>query len=148
MTQNQTSKKSFTLFEILIVLGIVITIFALSAMFYRSHQIQAQLESNTAEIVQILRKAQHLTILGKDNKQYGVRFESDKYILFTNTYNEQYDLPTTLEIKNITLDGNETKFQKPYGIPDNTGSLEIHSDSGLSRKITINETGTVQWEPL
>lgn len=151
---QSNSRKSFTLIEILAVLGIAIVIFALTAVFYRSHQIQAQIESHTAEMIQTLRKAQYSTILGKNNEQYGIHFESNKYILFANTYDpldendEEYDLPTTIRITNITIAGNEIKFRKPYGIPDKTGGLEIHTDSGLAKKITINEAGTVQWEPL
>ncbi len=145
--------KAFTLIEVMVVVALTVTIFSTVVIAYQSNQTQAQLEAATSEIIQTLRQAQYLTILGKDEANFGIHVELNKYVFFKNTYNptnvdnENYDLPPTLEITNINLSGSsEIIFSRPKGVPNVFGTFKIKAVNGQERTIKINEVGTTQWE--
>lgn len=145
--------KSFTLIEVMVVVALTVTLFSTVVIAYQSTQTQAQLEATTSEIMQNLRQAQYLTLLGKDEAIFGLHVELKKYVFFKNTYlaenttNEKYELPPTLAITNISLSGlNEITFSRPKGIPNVFGTFKIKAVNGQEKTIKINEVGMVQWE--
>jgi len=147
-------KKGFTLIETLIVIAIIGILAVFSVPFYYSFQTRSQLDSTLPEIVQTLRRAQSRAMDREDEKDFGVHFESDKFVLFRDapydpgdTYNEVFDLPASLEIYNISLSGggSEVVFNKLKGDTENYGNVSLRIKNGDSKTILINKEGVISW---
>jgi len=112
----------FTLLEILIVVGIIAVLMSLSLPlgldFYRGQQ----LETQSQEIVQTLRRAQLKAMSVEDDSSFGVYFTDDNYTLFKGssytTREFQYDEVFNLSLI-LTLSGlSEVVFSKLEGAPE------------------------------
>ena len=145
-------KKSFTLIEILLVLGILTVLISLtlplSLSFYKSQQ----LYSHTQDLIQVLRRAQLKAITAEADSSFGIYFDENqkKYILFRGSFfdpaapdNEEFNLP---QIININTPFSEIVFSKLEGRPNVFGNIVLDSN-GESRVININKLGRVSLVP-
>ena len=89
----------------------------------------------------------------QEDSQWGVHFESNKYVLFkgsvysaVDSYNEEITLPDVLTISAITFNGggSEVVFSKITGETLNFGTTTIQNDLGESKNILINSYGTIE----
>lgn len=138
-----------TLIELLLVIGSIIIIAALTMPvglnFYRLQV----LDETTSDILGILRRAQNQATFQKNDSAFGVKFLSDSYILFQgSSYAERIQsgdeiimLPLGIGISGI----DEVVFEKLIGIPSFTGTLTITSD-GSSQKLSVNAQGAIERE--
>ncbi len=151
----------FTLIELLIVIGIIIALTAATIPIYGNLQVSAQLNENSAQIIQAIRTAKERSEAWYNNAQHGVYFDintvgADKYILYQGPayasrnilYDREAVLGSSLSFSNssFTVTGNDIdiNFSKGMGIPSNIGVLNLlHSVSG-SKSISVNSFGTVE----
>jgi prepilin-type N-terminal cleavage/methylation domain-containing protein len=129
-------EKGFTLIEILITISIIIIIISIVSPNFIEYKRQQVLKNTTEEVVSLLNKARNNTIASKESKNYGVRFFSDKVILFSGlTYTESVDnevvnFDSYVTISNdggINLNGgsDEVVFSRLTGDVANYGSIKI-----------------------
>jgi len=147
-----SKSKGFTLIEVILVLAIIIAMVVLSIPFYQSFQIRTQLSNTSQEITQTLRYSQSKAMAIEDYSNFGLHFESDKYVLFrgnsynpTDSYNEVYDLVETLSISvNLNGGGNDIIFDRLKGSTSNYGTVTITSVNNESKIITVNSLGKIE----
>jgi len=129
------NKKGFTLIELLVVLAILTAMAGLSIPFFQSFQTSSDLYTNTNSIMQTLRRAQQLAIIGKHADDWGVYFDStnDQLTLFKgNSYSArdiEYDIQTEYgSAFSVTTDfGNEIYFTIYSGVPSIQGTVTVTS---------------------
>lgn len=141
--------KAFTLLEVLIVAALLAIFTSLTLPlgldFYRSQQ----LETQTQEVIQTLRRSQWKAMFQELDSSYGVYFTQQNYVLFKgNSYltrNAQYDeifnLSTIINVSGI----HEVVFSKLEGKPNVAGNI-ILSSNGNTATININEAGRINLE--
>jgi prepilin-type N-terminal cleavage/methylation domain-containing protein len=147
------NKTGFTLMEMLMVISIMIVLTAAFFSFQSNLVNSAHLISNTDEIVQTLRLARSSSITRYRDSGWGVFFDADKFILFKGDdyatrdplFDEEKDLPNTLSISNISLNGgtNYIAFEKINGETTNYGSLQL-IDNNKIKIVTINQKGLIE----
>lgn len=141
------NRKSFTLVEIILVVAIFGILIGLSLPFtLKFYQVQ-QLDSTFQSIVQTIRRAQFQAMANEFDSDFGFYFSADQYFLFrgpsyiARTDEESFDLP-----KEITRAGLwEIVFKKLTGLPNTAGYISI-SSAGLTRIISINQLGRINYE--
>jgi type II secretory pathway pseudopilin PulG len=141
-------EKSFTLLEILLVIGIISILLAfivpVSLDFYRSQQLEIQTQS----IIQTLRRAQSKATVVELDSSFGVYFGASNYTLFKGSsysdsgrdsqYDEIFDLPGLINLTGLS----EVVFSKFEGKPNVTGNIILSSDSD-TKTININQVGRI-----
>lgn len=147
-----SQKSAYTLIEIILVVMIITSILGYAAFTLNSSQRQGELNAITDELVQTLRKAQTLTVAGRQNTVSGVYFEADRYIFFQGEVysplgkqNEVFLLPDILTLDQINLNGGgaEIVFTRPYGQTTHNGSLRVYLNASEYQVISINVMGRV-----
>jgi len=140
-------EKSFTLLEILLVIGIIsvllVFIVPVSLDFYKSQQLEVQTQS----IIQTLRRAQSKATVVELDSSFGVYFGTSNYTLFKGNsyllsrdvqYDEIFDLPGLINLTGLS----EVVFSKFEGKPNVTGNIILSSDSD-TKTININQVGRI-----
>jgi prepilin-type N-terminal cleavage/methylation domain-containing protein len=115
---------SFTLIELLIVIGIIAILVSFSFLFGLNFYKSQQLESQAQTILQTLRRAQSKAISVELDSSFGVYFTDQNYILFKGNsyaerdpqYDEIFNLPETINVSGLS----EIVFLKMEGIPKGT----------------------------
>ncbi len=142
--------KGFTAIEILLVIAIAVVLFALvfplGIDFYRDWQLQ----NNTQQILQTLRKAQSRAMASELDSSFGIYIQEGSYVLFKgdsfenrdNQFDEVFDLPLSIVIDSLPK---EVVFSKLKGEPKMEEEIIINSDS-QREIIKINEAGRVNLE--
>jgi type II secretory pathway pseudopilin PulG len=141
-------KKGFTMIEILLVVGIAVSIFFLSAPFALNFYRTQLVEETRDNINTALQRARHNAILQKNDSSFGVKFNMTlgSYTIFqgisfaerVTDQDEIFYLPAgiTLEVP----DGEEIVFSKLTGASENPGSISINLN-GVIKTITVDENG-------
>jgi type II secretory pathway pseudopilin PulG len=144
-----SKKKAFTLVETLLVTGIFIILatltLPLSLDFYKKYQ----LNINTEEMIQSLRRAQLKSMSIEQDSNFGIYFTNSAYTLFKgnsyntrdNRYDEVFSLPQIVTVAGIR----EIVFSKFEGIPSATGSI-ILNNTKENKIISVNEVGRINLE--
>ena len=142
--------KGFTAIEILLVIAIAVVLFALvfplGINFYRDWQLQ----NNTQQILQALRKAQSRAMASELDSSFGVYIQESSYVLFKgdsfenrdNQFDEIFNLPLLIVVDSLPK---EVVFSKIDGKPQSAREIIINSD-GDSETIKINEAGRINIE--
>lgn len=140
------SVRGFSLVELLLTISISLVIgalvFPMSVSYLRSEMIETSREN----MVSIVRKAHFQARHLRHDSAFGVRFLTDRYVLFEggsygarNTSEDQeFPLAGQLEVSGVT----EVVFEKGTGDPNIAGNLTL-SAHDKTRTITIEETGNV-----
>ncbi|MEK7453101.1 MAG: type II secretion system protein [Patescibacteria group bacterium] len=152
----KNSQYGFTLIELLLVIGITLILAAASVPVYGNLQVSAQLNENTAQIIQAIRTARGRSIAGLNNASHGIYFEinagsSDRFTLYQGSSyigrNSLYDRVVTLDNALsilTTLSGNEVNFSKGLGVPNANGMVTLTHTVNSNRVIDINNFGVVE----
>lgn len=141
--------KGFTLFEILIVIGIMAILAGLTLPlglnFYKSQQLEVQSQL----ILQSLRLGQSKSIFQENDSSFGIYFANNSYTLFQGSswisrdslYDQSFSLPSIISLSGLQ----EVVFSKMEGLPNITGNIVLNN--GLdSRIININSLGRINLE--
>jgi Tfp pilus assembly protein FimT len=145
-------ERSFTLIEILLVLGILAILVFLTLPLSMSLYGSQQLDSHTQDLIQVLRRAQLKAMTAEADSSFGIHFDENqrKYILFKGDFfdpespeNEEFNLP---QVITINTPFSEVIFSKLNGEPNVFGNIILDSN-GESRIININKLGRVSLIP-
>lgn len=137
--------KAFTLLEMLVVFALMGILFGLVLLYTQVTQVRADLYGQVDAFMGYARLAQSDAASGKDGQGHGLHLETDSYTIFSgNLYNaadpanDLIELPPTVEIQNISLNGAGTDliFMPPHGGSNTYGSLDFVS-TPTSQIITI-----------
>lgn len=154
MTRGR-AEKGFTMIEVIVVLIIFAVVLGLSILYYQTTQVRSDLNGQVLQFVSYARLAQSNADAGKDDSNHGIHLESGEYVLFTgDSYvesagdNFEIDLPATMIIQNINLDGggNNVVFERPYGETGDFGTFDFYSAQlNATKTITISNIGTINY---
>ena len=151
------TKKGFTLIELIMVSTYMIIIVSAVFSFQQGLLQSTNLRTKTNEIIQTLRLNQAKAISSDQDSQWGVYFGTDNFIAFKGenyvtrdpSFDEIIELPNTLSISNISLNGGVSNitFEKVNGNTDNYGSIQIN-DNNRSKSVSINPRGVIEQNAL
>lgn len=138
------SRAGYTLIEMILVIAILLLLGAMSAFIYsRFYLVNAV--SNSAEMVIFsVRKAQHYSMVGKRDGNWGVALTGGAILVFNGTstatrntaFDESWDVPN-----NVSFSGfNETIFSRITGVPNVTSTIVI-SAAGETKTVSVNGQG-------
>ena len=135
---NFKNKTGFTLVEILVVIGIIALLSALTFPLFRNFQKQTDLIDSAEKIVSALRLAQYKTLASDQDDQWGVFFSTstslNQYVLFKGqnyqsrdaSFDTVYQLTKLVEIQEINLNqSSEVVFNPVIGSTDQFGDILI-----------------------
>lgn len=152
------SKEGVTLIEILVAIGIIVTLTVLSITSFYSIRKEASIEITAKNIVSALRFAKNKTLASEQASQYGIYFNTtstpDQYILFKgSSYSSRdtsadkiYSVEKLAEIYEINLgSGQEIVFDRVTGDSLQSGNIKIRLVNDVSRieTITIDSSGRI-----
>lgn len=144
-----------TLFELLLVIGILAVITAITVPVFVFFQRESDLKNSSEEVVSILRFARSKTLASEGASQYGVYFDDvaspHQYTLFKGpaynlrevSFDEIHKLPITVEFYGINLGGGkEVVFDRLEGSTNQTGSVSLRLKDNPSKNKTIYVGGS------
>ena len=148
LAENSSRQGSFTLVELLLVLGIVALLVGVSLPLAVDFYNNRQLDIHEQGIVQTLRRAQLKAMSMEFDSSFGVYATSTKYVLFKgtsyvsrdNAFDEISDLPANLQITGIS----EVVFSRLNGLPSKVGTTTL-TIGNRTETININEMGRVNY---
>ena len=150
---SRDSHAGFTVIEILITVAIIGVLSALVIPYFNSFLTRNELKNESLKMVDMLRRARGQAMSGQDDSQWGVHFESGKYVLFRGTsysvsdsFNEEISLPAVLTISTINLNGGGSNavFSKIRGETSQFGTTTISNDISETKNIVINSAGMIE----
>lgn len=149
------SHKAFTLLEMLVSLALLGIVFGLMVLYSQVSVVRTDLNAQVDTFVSYARLAQSYAASGKDGGIHGVYLEEDSYTVFVgssynaaSTTNTVIDLPPSIEIQNISLNGGGTTilFSAPEGETSNYGTLDFVSSAiGKTVTVTLDARGTLNY---
>jgi len=148
------NNRGLTLLEFLIVTAVGVVILTIVFSTFTTFRNNQLLTSYSESITATLQEARLNTISSKNDMQYGVHFESDKYVLFEGTtyspsdpQNREIGIRNTIEISPISLNGggSDVLFERLLGKTSQYGTvvLTLKSNASTTRTINIDQTGTI-----
>ncbi len=147
--------KSFTLFEVIIVLGLVV-IFSMVVIPISISQVRSnKVESAMLDMKSLVQVVQQNSYTKKNNNSYGVKFNADSFVIFegysfdSSTNKETIKLEPGLRIENINISGGTSEIFFPSGSlqPNNEGSIDL-SDGEKVFRLIINSEGLISYNQL
>ncbi len=148
-------KKGVTFVELMVVIGVLLIIFAMSVPGFAFFQKGSSLNNDAEKIVNVLRVAQNKTLASEGSGQYGVYFQApDQYTLFKGadytsrdiSYDKVYNLSSGVEI----YDGlTEVVFQGITGFVNLPGyiSLRLISEPSEIKTVYVEGSGHSSLSP-
>lgn len=143
----------FTISELIVVMGVLMLLLATTLPVMSSFMVRNNINTTVLEIKDALERAKMHATTGYLDENWGVHFDSDKYVLFyddpynpNDPDNEDHLIPAGLTISTIDFDpGNgEAIFEKGTGIATHYGFMTITDDlSTTSRTVTVNAQGLI-----
>lgn len=149
------NKKGFTIFEMVVVLGILLSS-SLILLPIGIGQLQRNKVENVAkDLASRIFLYQQNANSGLGNESYGISFANNSYTLYTGdslgSAVDSAEIPITsnIQISNISITGggNEIHFDKNTFKPVNDGTITL-SDSANSYNIVINQEGMIYVENI
>ncbi len=150
----------FTLFELILVMGIVAIFSMVTLTYLFSHRGTTQLDLTVRQIETLLREAQSRSISQASSSAWGVHFENDAgpspfFSLFAGSYSSTsvvaaYRLPATLGYATSTIPPGGVKeiiFSQLTGIASASTSLTIflYTNPRASATIRVASSGVVTY---
>lgn len=138
----------FTTVEMLLVVGIMVIITAVTTPIYASLNNNNQLDSAANILVQDLYQAQTYSRNHAQDSSWGVAVNGQVITLFSGTSyasrntgsDVNYVVPSGVKLTGST----QIIYSKLYGLPTSTASFGL-SANGKAKTITVNSKGTVEY---
>ncbi len=151
----KTLQKGFTLLEVMLALTLLAISVSMAVLYIQSSQARADVNANAAEFVSHARLSQSAARSGAGGTSHGIHLEQDSYTIFQgnvydslDTDNFTIDLPPTVQIGNINLNGggSDIVFTAPEGRTTKYGSFTL-SSSQINKTLTIeiSSLGTINY---
>jgi prepilin-type N-terminal cleavage/methylation domain-containing protein len=145
---KKSNSDGFTLLELLLSVALIGALAGLSLPVYRTLMMKNDLDIAAVTLAQSFRRAQTLSQSVDGDITWGVKAQSGSIVLFKgssystrdSSYDETFDVPTTISIGGTS----EFIFAKLTGLPQTTGSVNLSTESD-GRSVSINEKGTVSY---
>ncbi len=142
----KTKKNSFTIIELLLVIGIVSILGTFSVVFFSRFLTQNAVANTQDQLIGEMRKAQMYAMMGRQNGNWGVRFGSNRITLFQgNSYatrNSAHDEFFNVNSNISILGFSEVVFTKTSGLPSTTGTYTVTGNNTL-KQVVLNSQGVV-----
>lgn len=148
-----SSKRAFTLVEVLFVIGVMVIMMVIGLVNYRSFDKKLQLNESANDIVLALQTAKDRTLAGKSNTTHGVHYELNSYTIYEGFYfdvddpnNETYTLPSDIEIYTFIAGGsNNVVFQRLTGESFHARDigLRLVSDPAQTKIVQVLISGSI-----
>lgn len=151
-------KRSFTLIELLIVIGVIIILLGLTIISLKLFYKTSDLDNTTQEIISALRLAQSKALASEGASQHGVYFDDTtsphQYTLFKGgsyagretSADEIHKFPESVEIYNINLNGGkEVVFNRVDGraLPAGDLGIRLIANPFKTKNIYIQGSGLI-----
>ena len=148
----QSFGRGVTVIELLVlisVIGLIILIVLPQLSQTRENQV---LKSGVEDVLSSINKARGGTLSSLNSSEYGVRFQSDRVIIFKGKVfsaiapdNETINIAAPASITNVTLGGvsgtsGDMYFNRLSGSPSTIGTVTL-STTSYTKIITISATG-------
>ena len=138
------SKSGFSIIELIVVMGITLTLLAIGSLAFIKPQQTVNLDAVVNILIADIKSQQTKAMSGDTTSNYTIHFEDNRYVLDNFTV----ILDESVKITNITFNNQDLVFQKGSGevnFTENQNSLNIENDnSDESVQISINKYGTIQ----
>lgn len=148
-------KRGFTSLEIMLVVTFLGVMLGLGLNYYRLTQVRVDFNAEVDRFVSELRLARSEALAGSDDQDRGVHLDVDGYVVFVgNSYDEMSDfnyeveLPSTMEISNISLNGggSDIVFEKGDGETGQFGNVDfVSNEIGKTVTVNINPLGLISF---
>lgn len=142
--------KGFTLIEVLLSVVIISLFAGLSLPIYRSFQTKTDLELNTQNVAEMLRRANTYARATNGNSAWGVAISSNTATVFKGTSyaardttaDETASIPSNIATSGIT----EVVFSKFAALPSTTGTITLtDSPTNSVKTVSLNAKGMVAY---
>ena len=154
LLEQSDNRTGFTILEILLVVGMIVLLVAVSVPALGGWAARSQLSNFPLQAIDSLRRAEARATSGSGNSDHGVHFESGQFVLFEgSTYsavdpdNQVVSLPANMTISAISLTGGgaDVIFEKPTGETATDGTITFeYTPDGTSITVSVNELGLAQ----
>ncbi|MFO0863022.1 MAG: hypothetical protein U0516_04885 [Candidatus Saccharibacteria bacterium] len=137
-----------TVIELILSLGIILILFAVSVPLLRSFLLRNDLDVVQNTVVQDTYRAINLATSGERDSNWGVKITTGQITVFSgNSYatrNVNYDETYSLA-SGVTISGqSEYVFSKFSGIPINTGTTTLTNQANETRSFTVSSKGEIE----
>ncbi len=137
-----------TVIELILSLGIILILFAVSVPLLRSFLLRNDLDVVQNTIVQDTYRAINLATSGERDSNWGVKITTGQITVFSgNSYatrNVNYDENYSLA-SGVTISGqSEYVFSKFSGIPISTGTTTLTNQANETRSFTVSSKGEIE----
>jgi Tfp pilus assembly protein FimT len=140
-------QQGLTTIELILSIGIITVLFAISAPIFRSFLLKNDLEVSYNVLNQSLYRAQSLARNGERDSDWGVRIQPGSIVLFmgnsyttrNSAFDEVYSIPSGM----VVIGTNEYVYQKFSGLPIAAGSTTLYY-AGDSHTSTMNTKGMIE----
>ncbi len=138
------ASQGVTIIELLVVIGIVAILGAMSSAFIGSMIRDNNFDTTTDQVIGSIRKAQNFAMDGKDNEAWGVCLNGSIIRMYsgtcaTPTYKNDYEVPANVNITGL----NETIFSSQRGEPSSILSITVSTNND-SNVVTVNQAGGME----
>lgn len=138
--------RGFTLIEFLVVLGVVAISFTATLPNLISFQQERILNSNSQEVVSVLRSAQKKSVDSTLESGWGVKINSDNYTLFKGDsftdrkeeFDQDFNLREGVYFSLVDLESGQVLFEKGTGTSKN-GEIQLSFNSLNGPRICIEK---------
>lgn len=146
-----SARAGFTLIELVIVVGVMAIIGTLAMASFAASRRVRDVATSGQNALSVLRTAQTRAVAGQDNTPWGVRLETNRFILFSGSAyagspnTTIYTLPASAQITDIAFagGGQEIVFRRLDGRTDQAGTFNVQAIGSASQtfSVTIDASG-------
>ena len=142
--------RGFSLIELLIVVAIAALLVGIAIPSFDTLTSQIGAADAATVYAQALRRAEALSVSGRNDAGWGVEIATSSIILFKGstytardtTYDDQYAASISFTVSGVT----EVDFAKFTGLPNTSGTTTITDILGtITRTVNINARGTITY---
>lgn len=155
MIKQIDKKRAFSIVEIVLVIAILLIVFGFAVLYSQTSQVRADINTQADIAVSYLRLMQSNGASGRVSEGNAIHLETSAYTIFNglsyipeDINNYTIDLPATLNIENISLNGagQDIIFSGPAGETLNYGNFDLVTNQiGKTITINISEIGTITY---
>lgn len=152
--EKNNYKSAFSVIEIVVIIAIGLILATITVSAFTGMRSRQALNATVEIISSTIQNSQAKTLASKKSKNYGVRFETNRLVMFEggaftepNTANKEIKFSNLAEISIISLNGGGQNmvFERLTGETNQYGSITIRLKNNMSetKTITIEKTGSV-----